>query len=65
MTPGVLVDIFRRALAGWWNDNVPRMGAALAYYTLFALVDGIVKFEFRDKNRKKVSVYPAAESTAS
>lgn len=27
--------------------------------TLFALVDGVVKFEYRDKNRKKVSVYPA------
>lgn len=33
----VLGEIFRRALAGWWNDNVPRMGAALAYYTLFSL----------------------------
>ena len=28
--------------------------------TLFALVDGVVKFEFKDKNRQKVSVYPAA-----
>ncbi len=27
----------RRALAGWWDDNVPRLGASLAYYTLFAL----------------------------
>ncbi len=27
--------------------------------TLFALVDGVVKFEYRDKNRKKVSVFPA------
>ena len=27
--------------------------------TLFALMDGVVKFEFRDKNRQKVSVYPA------
>ena len=27
--------------------------------TLFALVDGIVKFENKDKRRKKVSVYPA------
>ena len=26
--------------------------------TLFALKDGVVKFEFRDKNRQKVSVYP-------
>ncbi|HVQ48163.1 MAG TPA: YihY/virulence factor BrkB family protein [Gemmatimonadales bacterium] len=24
-------------MAGWWNDNVPRLGASLAYYTLFAL----------------------------
>ncbi len=27
-------------------------------YTIYALVDGIVKFERRDKTRKKVSVYP-------
>lgn len=26
--------------------------------TLFALVDGIVKFERKDKKRKQVSVYP-------
>ena len=26
--------------------------------TLFAMVDGVVKFEYRDKGRKKVSVYP-------
>jgi large subunit ribosomal protein L27 len=28
--------------------------------TLFAMVDGVVKFEYRDKDRKKVSVYPEA-----
>ena len=28
-------------------------------YTLFALIDGIVKFERLDKTRKKVSVYAA------
>ncbi|MDH5284689.1 MAG: 50S ribosomal protein L27 [Gemmatimonadota bacterium] len=28
--------------------------------TLFALVDGVVKFEHKDKKRMKVSVYPAA-----
>lgn len=27
-------------------------------YTLFALIDGIVKFERKDKTRTKVSVYP-------
>lgn len=27
--------------------------------TLFALIDGIVRFEARGRNRKQVSVYPA------
>lgn len=27
-------------------------------YTIYALIDGIVKFENKDKTRKKVSVYP-------
>ncbi|HEX5385922.1 MAG TPA: 50S ribosomal protein L27 [Gemmatimonadales bacterium] len=33
--------------------------------TLFALVDGVVTFEFKDKNRRKVSVYPAESPTES
>jgi membrane protein len=37
MTPDRLWTVIKTALAGWWNDNVPHMGAALAYYTLFAL----------------------------
>ncbi len=27
-------------------------------YTLFALIDGQVKFEVKDRDRKKISVYP-------
>lgn len=27
-------------------------------YTLFALVDGVVAFEYLDKRRQKISVYP-------
>jgi large subunit ribosomal protein L27 len=27
--------------------------------TLFALIDGVVKFEPKDKRRKQISVYPA------
>jgi len=27
-------------------------------YTLFAMVDGVVKFERKDKKRQKISVYP-------
>lgn len=26
-------------------------------YTLFSLIDGVVKFERKDKNRRKISVY--------
>jgi large subunit ribosomal protein L27 len=33
--------------------------------TLFAVADGVVKFEFKDKDRKKVSVYPVVEGAAS
>ena len=32
--------------------------------TLFALVDGVVKFEHKDKTRQKVSVYPVAAEVA-
>ena len=28
-------------------------------YTIFALIDGVVKFERKDRTRKKVSVYAA------
>ena len=31
--------------------------------TLFALKDGVVKFERYDKTRRQVSVYPVAEKT--
>ena len=37
MKPRDLGWILGRTVAGWWNDNVPRLGASLAYYTLFAL----------------------------
>lgn len=30
-------------------------------YTLYALIDGIVKFERKDKQRLKVSVYPVTQ----
>jgi large subunit ribosomal protein L27 len=33
-------------------------------YTLFALVDGVVRFERRGKTQQKVSVYPVSESAA-
>jgi large subunit ribosomal protein L27 len=30
-------------------------------YTIFALIDGVVQFEHKDRTRFKVSVYPAAQ----
>jgi membrane protein len=37
MTLSRLWAVLKRALSGWWNDNVPHLGAALSYYTLFSL----------------------------
>jgi large subunit ribosomal protein L27 len=31
--------------------------------TLFALVDGVVTFEYKDKSRRKVSVYPVEQAS--
>jgi membrane protein len=42
MNPADLWTVLKGALAGWWSDNVPRMGAALAYYTLFSLAPILV-----------------------
>jgi membrane protein len=35
-TPAI-VRVFRAAVEAWWNDDALRLGAALAYYTLFAI----------------------------
>ncbi len=32
--------------------------------SLFAIVDGVVKFEHKDKKRQQVSVYPAAAAAS-
>ncbi len=32
--------------------------------TIFSLIDGVVKFEQKDKKRKRVSVYPLPEAKA-
>jgi membrane protein len=42
MTLRRLWAVLRRAVAGWWNDNVPHLGAALSYYTLFSLAPILV-----------------------
>jgi membrane protein len=42
LTPGALWTVLKHAFQGWWDDNVPRMGAALAYYTLFSLAPVLI-----------------------
>jgi membrane protein len=42
LTLRTLGALLGRAVAGWWADNVPRLGASLAYYTLFALAPILV-----------------------
>jgi membrane protein len=36
------LGLFREALAAWWDDNAQRLGAALAFYTLFAIAPVIL-----------------------
>ncbi len=33
-------------------------------YTIYSLIDGVVKFEHKNKNRQRVSVYPAQRPAA-
>ena len=33
-------------------------------FTIYSLIDGVVKFEHKSKTRLKVSVYPAEQGTA-
>jgi len=37
-----LPALFKEAAFAWFDDNAPRLGAALAYYTIFALAPLLV-----------------------
>src|SRR5688572_32587556 len=37
MRAPLILPIFGTALRAWWDDDAPRLGASLAYYTLFAI----------------------------
>jgi membrane protein len=37
-----IVGLWKAAFVGWYNDNVPRMGASLSYYTLFSFAPILV-----------------------
>jgi len=40
-TSGIM-RLFATALKAWWDDDATRLGAALAYYTLFAIAPVLV-----------------------
>lgn len=37
MRAPAILGLFGTALRAWWDDDAPRLGASLAYYTLFAI----------------------------
>ncbi len=37
MRPAAILPVFGTAMKAWWDDDAPRLGASLAYYTLFAI----------------------------
>jgi large subunit ribosomal protein L27 len=49
--------IVRQCGTRWHPGNNVGLGTD---YTIYALIDGVVKFEHKSKTRFKVSVYPAA-----
>ena len=48
MRAPVILPIFGIALRAWWDDDAPRLGASLAYYTLFAIAPGTAR-RYRDR----------------
>jgi membrane protein len=42
LTPGVIWSLLAETLYEWYEDRAPRLGAALAYYTVFALAPGLI-----------------------
>jgi len=56
---GILVRQVGQSIAPGRNVGVGRD------YTLFSLVDGVVAYEYATRDKKRVSVYPVAQSAAS
>ena len=51
--------IVRQCGTRWHPGNNVGLGTD---YTIYALIDGVVKFEHKSKTRFKVSVYPAPQT---
>ncbi len=47
------------------RSSIPGRNVGLGSdYTIYALIEGVVKFEHKSKSRYKVSVYPAVRENA-
>ncbi len=42
MNLAILWDMLKQAVAQWWADNAPRLGASLAFYTLLSIAPVLV-----------------------
>jgi membrane protein len=42
LTPRVVWSLLGETFSEWYEDRAPRLGAALAYYTVFALAPGLI-----------------------
>ena len=42
LTPRVVGSLLAETFSEWYEDRAPRLGAALAYYTVFALAPGLI-----------------------
>jgi membrane protein len=42
LTPRVVWSLLRETVLEWYEDRAPRLGAALAFYTVFALAPGLI-----------------------
>ena len=42
LTPRVVWSLLRETVFEWYEDRAPRLGAALAFYTVFALAPGLI-----------------------
>ena len=42
LTPSVVWSLLAETFFEWYEDRAPRLGAALAYYTVFALAPGLI-----------------------
>ena len=49
--------LFGTALRAWWDDDAPRLGASLAYYTLFAIAPILIVATAQDVRPNRLDYF--------